>query len=322
MVGWLFFLAQSYVMHSYFCYGLNVRSELKIPEFLSAKETDADVEIRYGSRDEIELEYDADQSYGLRKTPDEITLWIDDVGGLRVRKGRELLISPTENAKGDGFRFLVAGVGMGFILYQRGVSSLHGSAVAIDGEAVAFVGWKGMGKSTTAGIFHSRGYPVITDDVLPLTLPSEVVWAIPSFPHLKLLPDTLEAALAEDPDAYLRVDSQSKKRSRGVTEEFPRQALPLRCIYVLDWTEDSSDLAASPITGQEACLELLRHSFALRMFQKDGSTTDQLEQISQFVAHVPVRSFARPHDLDLVDKIPSFVENDLAENTPACPREP
>jgi len=306
-------------MHSYFCYGLNVHSELEIPEFLPAKEAVADVEIRYGSRDKIELEYDADQSYGLRKTPDEITLWIDNVGGLRARREGKLLISPTENAKGDGFRFLVAGVGMGFILQQRGVSSLHGSAVAIDGEAVAFVGWKGMGKSTTAGIFHSRGYPVITDDVLPLKVHSEVVSAIPSFPHLKLLPDTLQAALAEDPEAHLRVDSQSKKRSRAVTEKFPRQALPLRCIYVLDWADDSSDLAASPIMGQEACLELLRHSFALRMFQAEGSTTEQLEQISQLVSRVPVRTFTRPHDLDLVDKIPSFVENDLAENIPSLP---
>lgn len=306
-------------MHSYCCYGLNVRSELEIPEFLPAGEAAADVDVRYESRDEIELEYNADQSFGLRKTPHEITLWIDKVGGIQARHGNELLISPTEKAEGDGFRFLVAGVGMGFILHQRGVPSLHGSAVGIDEGAVAFVGWKGMGKSTTAGIFHSQGYPVITDDVLPFKVNSEIASAIPSFPHLKLLPDTLEAALAEDPDAHLRIDPKSEKRARTVTEGFPRQALPLHCIYVLDWTEDFSNLSASAIVGQKACLELLRHSFALRMFQKDGSTTNQLGQISQLVSRVPVRRFTRPYDLDLVDKIPSFIERDIAENIPSLP---
>jgi len=306
-------------MHPYFCYGLHVHSELEIPEFTPSSAKAADVEIRYGDRNKIESAHDADKSFGLRRTSEEITLWIARIGGLQARRGRELVISPTEEAEEGGFRFLVAGVGMGLILHQRGSSSLHGSAVAIDGEAVAFVGWKGMGKSTTAGIFHSRGFPVITDDVLPFMVHSESVSAIPSFPHLKLLPDTLEAALAEDPDTHLRIDSQSEKRARAVAEDFPKHPLPLRCIYVLDWTEHSSDLAASRITGQEACLELLRHSFALRMFRREGSTTEQLEKISQLVSRVPVRTLVRPHDLDLVGNIPPFVEEDLARNVSKPP---
>lgn len=297
-------------MYSYYCYGLNIRSEIEIPEFLYSEMSDADVEVRYGDKNKIKIEHSPEEPYALRRTSEEITLWMDKIGGLQTRRGRDLVIAPAEEA-GEGFRFLVAGVGMGLILYQRGVSSLHGSAVSIDGQAVGFVGWKGMGKSTTAGVFHSQGYPVITDDVLPFHVHADSVLATPSFPHLKLFPDTIETALAENPEEHLRIDPKNEKRGRAVAENFPRRSVPLRCIYVLDWGERDSDLESTDLTGRDACLELLRHSFSLRMFKSDGATPKQLDTMSQLADRVPVRKLKRPPNLEKVKQIPPFVKRDL-----------
>lgn len=299
-------------MHKYFCYGLHVRSELEIPEFLPSSHAETDVAIRHGARHEIELAPDPDASYALEETARDITVWIPEVGGLQVREGREIIICPTKKAKGSGFRFLVAGVGMGLLLYQRGIHSLHGSAISLDGQAVAFVGRKGMGKSTTASVLHKQGHPLITDDVLPIHVSSDSVSVTPSFPHLKLFPNVLEGVLEEDPDSYLQVDPANKKRARSATENFPRRRLPLRCIYVLDWGDQSTQIRASPLTGKKACLELLRHSFALRMFKSNGATPDQLNTMSHLAAHVPVRTLERPYDVEKAKRISSFLKSDLA----------
>ena len=44
-------------------------------------------------------------------------------------------------------------------LRLRGLFVLHASSVNINGSAVAFSGFKGYGKSTTAMAFYNEGYP-------------------------------------------------------------------------------------------------------------------------------------------------------------------
>ncbi len=57
---------------------------------------------------------------------------------------------------------------MGFLLRKRHVTSLHASCVEICGQGVAFSGDAGFGKSTTAAALALRGYPVLSEDIVPL----------------------------------------------------------------------------------------------------------------------------------------------------------
>ena len=59
---------------------------------------------------------------------------------------------------------------MGAILMQRKVFPLHGSAIAINGKAYAFVGDSGAGKSTLASAFLNKGYQLLSDDVIAVSL--------------------------------------------------------------------------------------------------------------------------------------------------------
>lgn len=64
-------------------------------------------------------------------------------------------------------RLLVAQV-LPFAAVLRGLEALHASAVAIDGEAVAFVGRSGAGKTSVAAALSRRGAAFLADDVLAL----------------------------------------------------------------------------------------------------------------------------------------------------------
>lgn len=301
-------------MHQYFCYGLRVNSEISIPELSESRSGNPDVVVRYG---DVEPPESREEEWGSRTIRNEsgvITLWMDQVGGLEAHSGREIIISPSEGAEERGFRFLVAGIGFGLILHQRNVSSLHASAAVVRGEVVAFIGGKGMGKSTTAAALHEEGYPIVTDDVLPYQIRTDGIDVLPAFPNLKLFSDSVEAVFGEDPRNAPRVDPRGDKRTREVRQGFSGEALPLRCVYVLDWKEHGTSPESLAIAGKEACLELLRNSFALRILKTDGTPPDELHRLSQLTNRVPVRRLARPHDLDVVSQIPAFVERDLAEN--------
>jgi hypothetical protein len=286
-----------------------------MPELRKSKNRDPDVVVRYGDVDPPEGRGDKWGGRTIKNESGIITFWMDRVGGLEAHHGREIIIAPSEGAEERGFRFLVAGIGLGLILHQRNLSSLHASAAVVGDGVVAFIGGKGMGKSTTVAAFHRAGCPVVTDDVLPYQIQAGGVEALPAFPSLKLFSDSVEAVFGEDPGDSPRIDPRGDKRTREVRDGFSEEALPIRCIYVLDWKEPETNLESSKMVGKEACLELLRNSFALRILKTGHPSTDELHRLSRLTERVPVKRLARPHDLNLVDQIPGFIERDLAEST-------
>ena len=61
----------------------------------------------------------------------------------------------------------------------------------IGGFAVAFSGYKGLGKSTTAMAFYNKGYPVVADDYIVIEFDDNNIPLVsPGFPRLKLSPES------------------------------------------------------------------------------------------------------------------------------------
>jgi hypothetical protein len=72
---------------------------------------------------------------------------------------------------------------LGLLLYLRGLTCLHASAIACDGAALVFVGPAEAGKSTLAAAYARQGYRVLTDDVLVLVRNEHSIVAIPGVPR-------------------------------------------------------------------------------------------------------------------------------------------
>jgi serine kinase of HPr protein (carbohydrate metabolism regulator) len=71
-------------------------------------------------------------------------------------------------------------------LSRQGKLVLHGSAVDIGGQGVAFLGESGRGKSTLAASFATEGTRFLTDDGLLLEWVGECCMIIPSHPSIRL----------------------------------------------------------------------------------------------------------------------------------------
>ncbi len=131
--------------------------------------------------------------------------------------------------------------------------ALHASVVAIDTGAVAFLGPAGHGKSTLAATLAHRGCALVSDDCCLLRRHANGFEVVPSYPGVRLAPQSLTHLFGVvDPDLQ-RVSHYSAKRrvagaDAGVT--FCDRPVPLRQLYTL---APLADLARATAVTIRAC---------------------------------------------------------------------
>ncbi len=108
--------------------------------------------------------------------------YCDGVEFVVDRRGTRVWARWPDKATLEDVTVYLLGPVLGFLLRLRGITCLHASAVAVDGQALAFMGPPGAGKSTTAAAFARRGYPVLTDDITALEEKGERFWVLPGGP--------------------------------------------------------------------------------------------------------------------------------------------
>ncbi len=197
---------------------------------------------------------------------------------------------------------------LGFVLRLRGVLSLHASVVSVEGQALAFMGAAGAGKSTLAAAFAQRGFAVVSDDVLALDMRGDEFIAQPGYPRLRLWPDSV-AALFGASESLPRLTPNWDKRylALGTTKfRFQSTPLPLGALYVIGNAGTSMPAPIAPMKAREAMVALLREN-------AEGALTDkatrarEFRDIGRLVERVPIRRLSSKHSEHhpegLVDKI-------------------
>ena len=117
---------------------------------------------------------------------------VKDTAVFVLKMEIEILVSPFKGTDEDKVKLYILGTCMGILLIQREILPLHGSAISIDGKAYAIVGDSGAGKSTLASEFMTRGYDLLTDDIIPVIISSEgKPTVVPSYPQQKLWIESL-----------------------------------------------------------------------------------------------------------------------------------
>ena len=290
----------------YLAYGLGIRSPIPLPE-LVAQSGRPDVVVRLGRVDGVPAELPSGGST-FRVTLSEIAAAWPDVGAIAVRGGSEIVVDPAPGVEEAALRLFLLGPALGIALHQRGRLVLHASAVALGPGAVAFLGGSGWGKSTTAAALHTRGHPLVSDDVLALGDPADA-WpcVYPGFPQLKLSPEAA-ASLGDAVDALPRLHASHAKRARPAPEGFSPGPRLLARLYVL---ADGERLGLEPLAPNEQVIELVRHSYCAPLLPATTAAAN-LRQCAGLVARVPVLRLRRPRDLDRLDDLAALVEADVA----------
>lgn len=186
---------------------------------------------------------------------------------------------------------------LGILLYLRGITCLHASAVEIDGAAVAMVGDSGAGKSTTAAAFAHLGYRVLSDDVVTLNEQGNEFIVHPAYPYIRLWPSSVELLYGK-PDALPLLTPTWDKHCLHLIDrghKFSAEPLPLDAIYLLgDRSSSPSAPYIEAVPPNESLINLVANTYANRVLDKQGRARE-FELLGRLRNRLPVRRVI-PHE--------------------------
>lgn len=298
--------------HAYAAFGLSVASTLELPELAPAApvgRSSADVVIDRGPVDPPDAgstPAGPEEGVPLRvAAPDEHYLTYP-VGDLRVRSGREITVDPSPGAPLGVVRAVVVGPAFNHLLHQRGFYVLHASTVSVDGEAVAFVGRSGDGKSTTAAAFLDRGHSVLSDDVAAVRHGDDGPTVTPGHPTIKLDPGAVDA-LSSPVDGPVRASVRDRRFFR-LPDDRPVSPVPLRGVYLLEYGDATE---VEPVPPGERVVELVRHTYTAGLLADRTEATENFGRCARLAAEVELCRLRRPRVLGELSAAVEAVEADL-----------
>ncbi|UVI31618.1 aldolase [Paenibacillus spongiae] len=247
----------------YKAFGLYIVSDLALPELMLAEEAqgEADIEIVFG---DLSAEL-ADAAYYQTYYAVKNGTFFLDVPGVAVfgiEDGRRITVSPAVDADFQKIRLYLLGTCMGAILFQRKVWPLHGSAVVIGEKAYAIVGDSGAGKSTLAAAFVSKGYTLLSDDIIPVaSSPDGEPVVIPSYPQQKLWQESVEQ-LGMELGRYRPLYDEVNKYAIPVKSSYCKTPIPLGGVFELVKTDQTvTEVTIEPVSGLERFPLLRYHTY-------------------------------------------------------------
>jgi hypothetical protein len=278
-------------MNSYRAYGLEVQSQLELPE-LYAGQSGCDVSISI-----VRASSSTQPSNGgvsrFEIVDGVATYFNKNIGCITVRGGSEIVVAPVANVDEQLLRLIILGPAFAMALHQRGGLVLHASAVSLQGKAILLVGEKGRGKSTTANALHAAGGTFLTDDVAALTSIEGVPMIAPGFPISKIDPKALDA-MREPSDELFSIAGHRIKKGRKITERFAEESFPVHHIVSL---AAGSAVASRVMSKSDAMFELMRHSFAARWLPSSHADANNFNRCALLANFVPMHLLERPMKL-------------------------
>ena len=291
-------------LYSYIAYGLGISSEFFLPELVEGKAS-TDVIIKRGEICTSPQAEDKSEKSFLG-TEEEAYRSYAGVVSFLIKKGREIIVDPASNVDDKVVRPYLLGVALGILMHQRGLLALHGSAVSVDGCAVAFLGRSGSGKSTMAGALSIK-YPLVTDDIVAVKGDIDTPLVYPAFPQIKLCPDAAHS-LGYDPSCLTSISSNEEKRAARMEKGFSQQPLPLGRVYIL---EEGISNEIQAINRQDAMMALVNNTYTRRSLKAGVKVSSHFLQCAKVAKYVPVRRLIRPLDLKTLPKVAHMIEEDL-----------
>jgi hypothetical protein len=212
---------------------------------------------------------------------DGTLVWVD-------RSGTHAWCRSATGATLEDTATYLTGPVLGFILRQRGHVALHASAVKIGDAALAIVGPHGAGKSTTAAALATRGFPLISDDVLHVRKTASAWMAEPYASGLRLWPEAVSLLLG--PDVSLpRLTPTWDKRLLRVDAFDVTAAIEPVAVRAILFLEEAEPAAVAPrlhpLGPAESVVRLATHSSASHLLD-DSARAREFHALADLVGSV------------------------------------
>jgi hypothetical protein len=293
-------------MYKYKAFGLNIHSEIFLPELIHHKSKNPDISILEGR---VNLPSESIlEGKNFKVTENNVYMFWKDIGKFEISNGNEILIEKVQDVNRLVLRSFVLGNIMTAILIQRGFLVLHASAVNINNEAIAFIGNKGYGKSTTAMTFYKEGYQIVADDYIMIKFENGLPFVYPGFPSLRLSYKSRKYGDFSLEKVFYK-NREIEKIYVPTKNNFSLNKLPLKKLYVL---KRGKYLKISDIELQDSLIKLVENTFGITRFNESDSIK-HLHQCSLLLKKVNILLLEVPDSLEELYKLVKFIKKDVKE---------
>ncbi|MFY2763002.1 hypothetical protein [Arenimonas sp. MALMAid1274] len=286
--------------HHYLVHGLEIASDLELPELAAGRDAPPDVEIVAGATPR-ELTQVTGRGPQWQAAQGEFLFHVEGVARYHATGGRRIVVQVDDEAKDKpaDVRLYLLGTALGAVLHQRGLLALHASAVLAPDGAWAFTGHSGAGKSTLAAWLQQReGWELLSDDVSVVVADRGQALIRRGPPRVKLWRDALEA-MAIGPEGLSRDLMRFDKFHLGKPALTSAQEAPLRALVLIEATEHGPQIEA--MRGREALAAVMASVYRPEMADWLRPRGALFLQCAELARCIEVYRFRRPRSLEGFD---------------------
>jgi hypothetical protein len=254
------------------------RPPLADSELLGAEDIGNGTDVRlYASALGYRLEYD------------------DRTGSFDVSaNGRDITWYPGPNLDEEMVRLHVIGRVLATALHAAGMYCLHGSGVALGGEAIGFVAPRFWGKSTLAFALARSGARLLSDDTLAMDPDDASARCWPGVHSVRLWGDSAEKVAGDDPAGGAPPFAVKRTFNRFPEQRLARRPVRLSALYFLAPYQENGH---GPVV-RRARVSPVPAALALVGNAKIGALLGKSEAPQLFDRAVRVASRVRAYRLD------------------------
>ncbi|WML25171.1 aldolase [Neobacillus sp. OS1-33] len=291
----------------YKVFGLNVVSDIFLPELIQISDQIEKVDVRILIEDLTKSWSESEKTHGDFIVKENLVMFqIPSIATFSIEDGNKIIVSPLAGSIEGEIRLFILGTCMGVILQQKKILPLHGSAIEIDGRAYAFIGNSGAGKSTLASAFLNNGYRLLTDDVIAISLSQEdIPFVTPSYPQQKLWQESLNE-FGMDHQKYHPLFERETKYAIPVHSQFSTDTIPLGGIFELV-KSNNEETEIHVLNGLERLHTMFYHTYRNFMIAPSGLMNWHFNTSAQIVRKINFFQIRRPSSYFTAHDLPAYI---------------
>jgi hypothetical protein len=237
---------------------------------------------------------------------------IDAVARYLIPDRGTVVIEPAPGASPGDVRVFLLGSVLGLLCHLRGLLPLHASCLRIGGRAVALVGHSGEGKSTAAAALVAAGHGILADDITALEISEASALVRPTFPRIKLWPDSLAATNFQgQAESGGRVGQDKYQLHR--MDSFSGEPAPLSAIYQLESDPRGGRPDIQPLRGLAAVGAIYPHIYRRRLGEMAVGQEAIFTAVGKLLRHIPYFTLTRRRDLTELDALVGAIEDHVGK---------
>lgn len=284
----------------YKVYGQHLCSSLELPALTTAVFNARDLQFHhfppqeYGvdSRGQLIAHLSTDIGCDLNVFHEEygyLLRWEGRCDFVVSEDGKTITAHPLAGTSSHWVQCMIYGMILSFALHLRNIGNLHGSAVEIDGHAVAFLAEPGTGKSTLAARLAKSGHTIFTDDVVVLIRNENGYELQPGFPHMSLSAESLKSVVGMDNPGgrYPLIGDKYRIPIDGTWAQFATEPKPISAIFHIERDERNVGVEVTRVSTVEA-IGLLTHNTLCLPFLPSSAVATHLKFAKEISQVVPI----------------------------------